>query len=138
MTRPKISKAQKKCHVVSTKLSEREYQIFINKCSRAKMSTSNMIRESINKCHISSSRMTEILSAIERISTSEIIRVLLIQSKVIARFSEDEIKLMQNIYNEMQQVNTIYIKGRQDGIDDPKFFDAYINALYMRINKLLR
>lgn len=139
MSRPPKKANQKKAHVISTRLSGAEYKIFINKLARARMDASEFLRDVLSECEISIAKRVQLTGVLDDLPISAIVRLLLLQSSVHAKYSKDEFDVVRQLTQELQRINDNYAEMRyylQD--NDVRLYHSYLKEINEKISKILK
>lgn len=139
MSRPKKKASEKKVHVVATKLSDPEYKMFLNKLNRAKMEASEFLREVLEYSKISLPERVNLMGLLDDTPTSAVVRLLLLQSTVQAKFSKEEIDIIRHLARELQTINENYaeMRRRTSQSDDIRSCFLYLRNINELISEVL-
>ena len=139
MTRPRKKTNEKMTHVVSTKLSEAQYRMFQNKLARARMDASEFLRDVLSECEISIAKRVQLTGVLDDLPISAIVRLLLLQSFVQAKYSKDEFDVVRQLTQELQRINDNYAEMRyylQD--NDVRLYYSYLKEINEKISQILK
>lgn len=140
MTRPRKKTNEKMTHVVSTKLSEAQYRMFQNKLDRARMDASEFLRDVLSECEISIAKRVQLTGVLDDLPISAIVRLLLLQSSVQAKYSRNEFDVVKQLTQELQRINDNYAEMRRHSSqgDDIQSCYSYLKEINKEISQILK